>query len=130
MWFVCATKGLFCDLFPHYATDRSISLVATTELLFFPQQNYVTDIMLCNSYTHRNKFSCLDGYAPTHQHVCTCTHACAHTDTYLVLLQGSLLLHVRTVFASDNSFDISHRHCKEDRSKLSMMTTTTTTTSL
>lgn len=47
------------------------------------------------------------------------THPLLHprTQTHLVLLQGSFLLHVRAVFARDNSFDISHRHCRTHRSE-------------
>lgn len=102
--------------------DTSVCWALRHNLLcYFPKQNYVTDIMLCNAHAHKNTFSCLDTHPPAH--MCTCAHA--YTHTHLVLLQGSLLLHVRTVFAGYNSFDISHRHCREDRSEL-----TTTTTSL
>lgn len=112
--FVCATKGQFHDLLPHSA-HRLIHLPAPAgELLcYFLKQIYITVITLCNSHAHPNTSS-RPVPTPTRPHARVRTRV---RGTHLVLLQGSLLLHVRTVFAGDNSFDISHRHCGEDTSE-------------
>lgn len=106
------------------------SSAETQVIVLFPKAN------LCNWHhvmqlARIEKHILSPGYTPSNPHACTCTHTCAHklAQTHLVLLQGSLLLHVRTVFAGDNSFDISHRHCREDRSEWTTSTTTTTTSS-
>lgn len=101
-------------------------------LCYFLKRNYVTNVLVMQ-LSHTQELILSPGYTPTRPHTCTCARACvcarSHTNTYLVLLQGSLFLHVRTVFASDNSFDISHRHCREDRSEFTTTTTTTTSSS-
>ena len=134
VWVASAAKGLFCGLFLHIAADGCVSPRRAPRpklLCYFPKQIYVTGITLRNSRALRSTFSRLVTHPATHTrarvHTHTHTHVC--TQTHLVLLQGSLLLHVRTVFAGDNSFDISHRHCREDRSEWTTTTTTTTTSS-
>lgn len=70
---------------------------------WFPKQIYVT--LDYATAVHRKTSSRLF------------THPLLHprTQTHLVLLQGSFLLHVRAVFARDDSFDIGHRHCRTHR---------------
>lgn len=87
-WLLCSLCVQLKDysviyLHPMLPIDSSLLWRARDASYCFISQsiNYVTEIMLCNSHTHRNKFSCLDGYTPTHPHVCTCTYACAHTYT-------------------------------------------------
>lgn len=87
----CAATGQL-NLFLHNVADGHISLcrALTHKLLcYFPKQNYVTDIMLCNSHAHRKTISRLDAHPTTH--TCARVHASTHTGTHTPCFASGLL---------------------------------------